>query len=110
MKFVLAASAAIVLACACSSTPPAAGPAAAVAPAKPAVAQAAAKPAKPVADPNKVICHSDTPIGQHVPVETCHTRAEWAELNKAQSNDVRDVQRSFSTQSGVNPSGAPSSN
>lgn len=91
MKPVWLAPMALIMACACATSPDAPKPAA-VAMAKPAVAAALAKP---VADPNKVVCKTDTPIGHHTPVETCHTKQEWADIRKRQAEGVSDAARTM---------------
>lgn len=103
MKSVWLAPAALLLACACATTPSAPKPQA-VAAAKP----AAAAPAKPVSDPDKKICHTDKQIGHNMPVETCHTKAEWAAIRKGEAQGVTDAQRSIQANSGTFMSPPPS--
>ena len=43
---------------------------------------AAAKDKKPV-DPNKMVCRSEVPTGRFVAKSTCHTVAEWAQIDGA---------------------------
>lgn len=43
---------------------------------------ALAKDKKPV-DPARKICRSETPTGSRLPVSTCHTAADWAQLDAA---------------------------
>lgn len=45
-------------------------------------------------DPNKVICKSEAVIGSRTNVKkTCHTRAEWRELEGNTTSNVREFQR-----------------
>jgi len=54
----------------------------------PAAAQdsSTAAPAKPAKE--KKICHLDTGTGSIVPKRVCHTRAEWAEIEKQNANST----------------------
>lgn len=77
MKIVWAASAALVLVCACTTKPePASG-----------VATAAAVK-------EKKVCKSQTILGQMTPVQICHTKEEWAALRNRQAEGVKDADRS----------------
>ena len=42
-------------------------------------APAAAKPVK-----EKKVCRYETPTGSNIPVSTCHTKTEWAQIDSAQ--------------------------
>jgi hypothetical protein len=94
---VLAASAAVLCACATQPTPaPAAAPVAAAP-----VSGPNASATKVSADPNKVICrHDQAPMASHIPVKNCHTKAEWVEIDKASAANVAQFSRSLATASG----------
>jgi hypothetical protein len=48
-----------------------------------------------------VVCRQDeTPLASHIPVRNCHTKAEWAEIDKANAADVDQVNRTISTARG----------
>jgi len=81
MKLVWAASAALVLACACTSAPT-------PAPDNVAAAQPAAQP---VADGDKKICRSEKMLGSMTPVRVCRTKDEWAALRNPSS--VKNAER-----------------
>ncbi len=55
---------------------------------------------KPVADPDKKICRSETTTGSIMGHRVCHTRAEWAAMSKAESGN-RDTFRDQTTNPGM---------
>lgn len=97
MKHVWAAQVALILASACASTPPDPNPAA-VAAAKPAAASAKKAP---VSDPDKVVCKTQKVIGRVAPIDICHTKAQWAQIRKDETETVKDAQEQRQAQSGV---------
>ena len=70
--------------------------------------RAAAVPAAPAtgaakvsADPNTVICrHDRTPLASHIPVKNCHTKAEWAAIDKANAANLEQFNRSLAAARG----------
>lgn len=97
MRLVSAVSAALVFACACTSSPQ---------PAPEKAAKTASAPAKTKtasADPNRKVCKSETVIGRMVPVQTCHTAAEWDVIKNRQAETVRDAGRSVQSSAGTTP-------
>lgn len=56
--------------------------------------QTAAAPTKAgkAANPNKRICKSVTVTGSRMPQSTCHTRAEWDEIDQANQSSVTPFQ------------------
>ena len=55
-----------------------------------ALAPAAAKEKKPV-DPNKKVCRSEVPTGSFMAKSTCHTVAEWAQIDGANAAAGQDT-------------------
>jgi len=49
----------------------------------PAAAQATAPKPDAVPDPDKKICRRDQALGSFLPKRVCHTRAEWATLDRS---------------------------
>lgn len=49
----------------------------------------AQSPAQPQAD-QKLICHLETIGASRIPQRICHTKAEWAEIERQTEEDVRD--------------------
>jgi hypothetical protein len=108
VKTVIAGTAFAAFLCACAANPP---PSDSPAPAKVAAAVPAAPAtgaAKVSADPNTVICrHDRTPLASHIPVKNCHTKAEWAEIDKANAANVQQFNRSLAAARGPQNKGAP---
>ena len=70
----------------------------AAAAATPAVAQSQQSTAVGIARPatgdgDKLVCHRETETGSNFPKKVCHTKAEWAAINDAHSNDVDKMSR-----------------
>jgi hypothetical protein len=101
MKTVIAGAAIAALLCACAANPP---PSDSPAPTKVAAAAPAAPAtgaAKVSTDPNTVICrHDRTPLASHIPVKNCHTKAEWAEIDKANAANLEQFNRSLAAARG----------
>jgi len=58
--------------------------------------QASTPPAVPAQAPappppqEKLVCHLDTIGASRIPQRICHTKAEWAEIERQTEQDVRD--------------------
>ena len=55
----------------------------------------------PAAD--KPICRRELPIGSYLPVRTCHTKAQWAQIDEANGRAASDARRANDARSGTIP-------
>jgi cytochrome c5 len=74
--------------------------AATVAPSTTPASAAAATPAKAVDDEDKVVCKSQQVTGSRFSTRICHTKHEWAQIEKDSRDELMDQQ----SQSFRNPS------
>ena len=50
-----------------------------------------AKEKKPI-DPNKKVCRSAMPTGSRMSKTTCHTNAEWGQIDATNASAAQDIQ------------------
>ena len=59
----------------------------------PAMASDTSTPAKPVKDPNQVVCEKQEVLGSRVATKkVCKTRAEWAEQRRLEKQEIDRAQ------------------
>lgn len=65
----------------------------------------AAKPASgpKVEDPNKKVCRSERQLGSNMPSRTCHTAAEWAQIDRQGLEGIDAFKRDIQSSTGVSP-------
>lgn len=68
----------------------------------PAIQTADAVPPAPVKE--KPVCRREIPIGSIMPTRTCHSKAEWAAIDRANSDAAETARRSNAAHSNAMPS------
>lgn len=66
-------------------------------------ATAVPPPATPPAK-EKPICRREIPVGSIMPVRTCHSKAEWAMIDRANNDAAETARRSNAAHSSAMPS------
>ncbi|MCP3736210.1 hypothetical protein M9979_15180 [Sphingomonas sp. RP10(2022)] len=67
----------------------------------PAAQATEAPPPPPPAD--KRICRREVPLGSIMPTRICHTKAEWAAIDAANSDAAENARRANSARNGAIP-------